>query len=237
MLVGAAQLSLRNSLLTVPSQVYQTECIYNLASDHRRKGVYNQDIDGLQTKTSTLTTLIEAILNYPQKDVHELVRQIRNCESLDHVAESINSQISAEDAPMNLSEKPCEFEQTSSFESHLSSKLGQLRLDNKGGARFYGGTSNLLFIDDGVEPPSPTEQSSTSDGIDATMSDPVTSWTSVTDDSNLILHLLNMYFTWHYSFFVTLSRRAFSNHFAMGNFKGSVRRRLDYCTPLLVNTM
>jgi len=45
------------------ASVYHTECVYDLNSDHRRKGVYKKDIDSLKTQNGTLQTLIEAILN------------------------------------------------------------------------------------------------------------------------------------------------------------------------------
>jgi len=45
------------------ASVYQTECVYDLNSDHRRKGVYKKDIDQLKTQNGTLQTLVEAILN------------------------------------------------------------------------------------------------------------------------------------------------------------------------------
>lgn len=92
-------------------------------------------------------TLIEAILNYPQEDVPELIRQIRTCESLDQVAESINARDGDEDDDENLTEPGDPPEKTDSpFENHLSTKLGQLRLDGEGTTHYYGGTSNLLFL-------------------------------------------------------------------------------------------
>ena len=63
--------------------------MYDPNSDHRRKGVYKEKIDSLKTRSSTLQILIQAILNAAEDDVPNLVRQIRTCESLDDVADSI----------------------------------------------------------------------------------------------------------------------------------------------------
>ena len=53
------------------SSVYHTECVYDLNSDHRRKGVYKKDIDNLKTQNGTLQTLVEAILNvFPPLPFH-----------------------------------------------------------------------------------------------------------------------------------------------------------------------
>ena len=71
------------------SQVYGTACIYHPQSDHRRKGVYKNDIDNLKTRNTTLQTIIQAMLNYEEDNAFDLVREIRTCESLDAVAEKI----------------------------------------------------------------------------------------------------------------------------------------------------
>lgn len=220
------------------SSVYGTECVYDPNSDLRRKGVYRQDIDNLKDRGKTLQTLIEAILNYPQDEVSTLVGQIRNCQSL----ETLASRLSARDPQATLedlsdAESPVAGDQDEedteggSFEAQLSSKLGQLRVE-AGSTRFFGGTSNLVFQDEDVmvKPPSPAPELASHD-------DPITSWTTVTADRTLVVHLLNMYFTWHYTFFVTLSKSAFYRHFLQGRLPAGSRRRVDYCTPLLVNAM
>ncbi|KAA8892930.1 hypothetical protein FN846DRAFT_788612, partial [Sphaerosporella brunnea] len=45
------------------ASVYHTECVYDLNSDHRRKGVYKKDIDNTQDAERDAADLIEAILN------------------------------------------------------------------------------------------------------------------------------------------------------------------------------
>ncbi|KAI9878753.1 MAG: hypothetical protein M1830_010606 [Pleopsidium flavum] len=221
------------------SSVYGTECIYDPNSDHRRKGVYKKDIDNLKTRNSTLQTLIQAILNYPEEEVPELIRQIRTCESLDDVAESIlakDNSLGEEDDEIDsplygnglLSEVP-------KFETELSGKMGELRLDN-GSVRFIGGTSNLIFLgpgsdeDEAMPPMTKVEQYQEQE-------DPVASWTTVTSDPVLIIHLMHMYFTWHYTYFTTLSKHLFDRDFHLGRPPQESRRKTEYCTPLLVNAM
>lgn len=216
------------------SQVYRTECIYDPNSDHRRKGVYKNDIDNLKTRNSTLQTLIQALLNYPEEDVPELVRQIRTCESLDDVAESINARDNGveeeeEDEPASpyaLALGPG----VPTFETKLSGKMGELRLDD-GSVRYIGGTSNLIHLgpDDNILTPNPDEYQQ--------QEDPITSWTTVTGDPELVVHLLNMYFTWHYTYFTTLSKSLFYRDFLLGKPPEDVRRKNEYCTPLLVNAI
>ena len=208
------------------------ECVYDPNSDHRRKGVYKEKIDSLKTKNSTLQTLIQAILNAAEDDVPNLVRQIRTCESLDDVADSILRQENG------LEDEEDEFDENSAyttaslptFETELSGKMGELRLEN-GSVRFLGGTSNLIYLD-------PTDEDDGGDGSELVeqQDDPLTSWTTVTNDTEVIVHLINMYFTWHYPFFTTLSKSLFYRDFLLGKPQGTPKRTV-YCSSLLVNAM
>lgn len=215
------------------SQVYGTECIYDPNSDHRRKGVYKKDIDSLQTRNSTLQTLIQAILNWPEDEVPELVRDIRTCESLDEVAERIVAKDNGkeeedEDDVISVPNGNIAL-QAPTFESQLYGKMGDLRLD-EGSVRYIGGTSNLIHLG---------EDESLAPDADEYLQqeDPITSWTTVTDDPELVLHLLNMYFTWHYTFFTTLSKSLFWRDFSLGRPPATTTRKTHYCTPLLVNAI
>ncbi|KAL9102694.1 MAG: hypothetical protein Q9163_002185 [Psora crenata] len=220
------------------SSVYGTECVYDPNSDHRRKGVYKKDIDNLKTRNSTLQTLIQAILNFPEHEVPDLVKQIRTCESLDDVAESIIARdnrlaTDEEDANGSLTDfgLPSGVPQ---FEKELSGKIGELRLDN-GSLSIIGGTSNLIFIGDGAD--DDHGASPLDDAPYELQREPVTSWTEVTKDPQLVMHLMNMYFTWHYTYFTTLSKSLFWQEFNQGKPSHNTRRKTEYCTPLLVNAM
>lgn len=214
------------------SQVYGTECIYDPNSDHRRKGVYKNDLDHLKTRNSTLQTLIEAILNSPEDEVAALVQEIRTCESLDVVAEKIaardNGDIEEDededDSPVGERRAPATI-----FESHLAGKMGDLRLD-EGAVRYIGGTSNLIHL---------AQEETESDSRDEYLQqeDPLLSWTTVTADPDLVLHLVNMYFTWHYTFFTTLSKQLFLRDFMLGRPPPYASQKPHYCTPLLVNAI
>lgn len=217
------------------ASVYNTECVYDPGSDHRRKGVYKKDIDQLRTKNSTLETLIQAILNWPEDDVPALVSQIRTCESLDNVAEQIIMK------EQGMDEESDEIQPYSNpapqgaptFETQLSGKMGQLRLED-GSQRYIGGTSNLIHLAEGVEMDEDFMAVANADEY-AQLEDPIVSWTTVTKDPELITHLINMYFVWHYTFFTTLPKNLFYRDFLLGNPPGENGRK--YCTPLLVNAI
>lgn len=209
--------------------------MYDPNSDHRRKGVYKKDIDNLKTRNSTLQTLIQAILNYPEDEVPALIKQIRTCESLDTVAEAILAKEAGisgdddDDMPSLSIETPSG---QPTFETQLSGKMGRLRLED-GSVRYIGGTSNLIHLgagSDHEDMASETEQYQQQDN-------PITTWTNVTSDSTLIMHLINMYFTWHYTYFTTVSKSLFYRDFLLGRPPPNTRRKTEYCTPLLVNAM
>ncbi|KAE8146230.1 putative C6 transcription factor [Aspergillus avenaceus] len=211
------------------SSVYHTTCVYDPNSDHRRKGVYKKDTDTLRTKNATLLTLIQAILNYEEEDAFDLVRQIRSCDNLEDVAQSImgqekNSTAKSRDYASGGDNNSV---QTDQFESELAGKMSGLMLD--GSRKFIGGTSNLVFL-----PPGSELYEYNADLGDRTISKThdrsISQWTRVTGDEQLISHLMTMYFTWHYPFFTTLSKDLFYRDYIRGVSS-------QYCSSLLVNAM
>ncbi|KAI1877189.1 uncharacterized protein JN550_001261 [Neoarthrinium moseri] len=214
------------------ASVYGTECVYDPNSDHRRKGVYREKIDSTKARNSTLQILIEAILNAAEEDVPEIVRKIRTCDSLDLVAESILKQDTA--MPEVEDDEAVGEDYTTDMpiegERDLARKMGELRLEN-GSVRFIGGTSHLIYLTNPAVPnPEPELVELDSDA------DPITSWTDVTKDTELVVHLLNMYFNWHYSYFATLSKNLFYRDFFRGKPIGP-SHKTTYCSSLLVNAM
>ena len=182
--------------------------------------------------------MIQAILNFPESEVPDLVRQIRTCESLDDVAESIIARengLGIEEEEANGTNNdygtPSGVPQ---FDKELSGKMGKLRLDN-GSVSIIGGTSNLIFVEDNG-----TDDGNSSFDDEPHMmlqQEPVTSWTDVTNDAELVMHLLNMYFTWHYTYFTTLSKDLFWNEFKQGKPARDSKHKMEHCTSLLVNAM
>lgn len=166
-----------------------------------------------------------------------MVKQIRTCESLDDVAESILARDNALGEDDGSLDAPADNGTPSGvpqFEKELSGKMGKLRLDN-GSMSIIGGTSNLIFIgavenEDGATSTDDSEEYEQQE-------DAITSWTEVTSDPELVVHLLNMYFTWHYTYFTTLSKSLFWRDFLLGNSSRNSKRKTEYCTPLLVNAM
>lgn len=237
------------------ASVYCTECVYDPNSDHRRKGVYREKVDSMKAQNSTLQILIEAILNAAEDDVPAIVKRIRTCDSLDAVAESIvkddfnnNNDDGGEDADTVSDNAIIDPNQPAEGEFDLARKMGELRLEN-GSVRFIGGTSHLIYIGDSLgdndvdSSPENSGEGALADRTETQSESPYTtteeainSWTTVTADTSLIIHLMNMYFNWHYTYFTTLSKSLFYRDFLRGRPQVQPKRTV-YCTSLLVNAM
>lgn len=203
--------------------------------------MYKKDIDNLKTSNSTLQTLMNAILNYKEYEVPELIRQIRASENLNDVAKAISSKNNAVIDDGEEYESPVSDDNTMltgvpKFEMELSGKMGELRLEN-GSLQFLGGTSNLLFLRSGSIGEDATTSAEDSNQYYTKEEDAVLSWTEVTKDSKLVIHLIHMYFTWHYTYFTTLSKSLFHRDFVLGKPASDSRQRTRYCSSLLVNAM
>ncbi|GFP53569.1 nitrogen assimilation transcription factor nit-4 [Trichoderma asperellum] len=215
------------------ASVYGTECIYNPNSDHRRKGVYREKIDSMKAQNSTLQIIVEAILNASDDEVPEVVNKIRTCDNLDTVAQELLA-MSAEVKEEGFDGQPDQGAMPFlpvQGERELAEKMGELRLEN-GSVRFIGGTSHLIYLGDphhdDLTYDSPSEPGLFNEN-------PITSWTRVTTDPRLIMHLMNMYFNYHYPYFTTLSRKLFWRDFMRG--KAGLQPGTAYCSSLLVNAM
>ena len=66
---------------------------------------------------------------------------------------------------------------------------------------------------------------------EAPISVPARPWTDVTEDSDLVSHLVSLYFTWDYPFNAFLDKGVFLRHMANADL-GS-----QFCTPFLVNAL
>lgn len=60
---------------------------------------------------------------------------------------------------------------------------------------------------------------------------PAKPWTNVTDDDNLVSHLVSLYFTWDHPCWQLVDQKVFLLHMKTGDL-GS-----QYCTPFLVNSI
>lgn len=209
------------------ASVYLTECEYAPHTDHRRKGVYKKESDSLKTKSSTLQSLIQALLNYQEEDAIELLKEMRMADNLEELVQTLDTK--AKKAEHDTPDSPVyhsDLSDVPQFDAELSGKMGDLLLD--GSVKFIGGTSNLVWLDDATS--NMTSPGHSEKHVVRPREEAILSWTTVTNDKELILHFLNMYFCWHYPYFTTLSKELFYKDFLTGVSS-------QYCSAILVNAM
>ncbi|TGZ82503.1 hypothetical protein EX30DRAFT_394788 [Ascodesmis nigricans] len=223
------------------ASVYHTECVYDPNSDLRRKGATVQKQEPSPARKETLQVLMESVLTSTEDRVLDLVHRIRSATNLEELAAELKRE-HRNPTPMTDStlegSSPESNGSPESLEAELSGKMATLRVD-EGQVRFLGATSNLVFIpasrdDEAAE----LENISESDQLqhDATMA--ILSWTNATENAQMIAHFIQLYFTYHYTFFTTLSKELFFPQFYQGWEKTRRKKPHEiYCTPFLVNVM
>ncbi|KAB8227453.1 Zn(II)2Cys6 transcription factor [Aspergillus alliaceus] len=60
---------------------------------------------------------------------------------------------------------------------------------------------------------------------------PAKPWTTITEDADLVSHLISLYFTWDFPFHAFLDREVFLRDMAMGDLNS------EFCSPFLVNAL
>ena len=184
--------------------VYHTPCAYDVDGDHRRKAALRRDIEALKEQNGALGVIVASIRSSTESEVEDIVQQIRADEDLETIAESLKRNVTLLE---RSDAKPAE--------GDLSNMIGSPSPDQMGVFKHFGSTSNLGLVSD-------TEPSS------ASLRTPK-AWTLVTRDSDLVEHLMGLYFCWSHPFYVFFSKELFLHDMA--------KRRSKYCSPFLVNAI
>ncbi|CAH0021890.1 unnamed protein product [Clonostachys rhizophaga] len=227
------------------SSVYGTECVYDPNSDHRRRGVYKDKVTSGKPQISVFQVIIDALRQGTESEAIRIVRRLRASDDLDELADKITrSEIHDSDAEedggdenddanhlVEYSDDEAGAQSAVEGERDLARKMGELRLEN-GSVRFIGGTSHLIYMGDSYS--NPADEPSSDSYAPGT--NPITTWTRVTDDPVLIAHLINKYFCYHYPYFTTLSKKMFERDYYKGR-AGIDPKSTVYCSSLLVNAM
>ena len=185
--------------------MYQTPCSYDVDGDHRRKAALKRDIEILRGEKDSLGIIVASIRSSTEAEAADIVQQIRTDEDLEGLAETLRRNVTL---PERSNAKTAE--------GDLSNLIGRPSFEARKLIKVqYGHTSGLGLVSDGAQSPS-----------DSHASEP---WTTVTQDFQLVHHLIEMYFCWSHPAYALFSKELF-----MDDFNG---RRNKYCSPLLVNAI
>ncbi|KAI9790435.1 MAG: hypothetical protein M1835_000964 [Candelina submexicana] len=173
--------------------------------DHRRKGALKRDIESLRERNGALGIIVAALRTSCDSKVSDILHQLRADEDLEVIAKSVGQSVRSVAAPELMS-----------LEGDLSNLLGKPGTATGGETRHFGLTSSLSLAPEGDDTPQRAHA-------------PTESWTRVTQDSELVGHLMGLYFSWLHPFFTLFSSECFLHDMACG--------RIKYCSPLLVNAL
>jgi hypothetical protein len=187
------------------SIVYKTQCTYDIDSDHRRKGALKRDIRQLEEENEKRDIILDALRKASEADVDDIIQLVRSDESYDSIIETIKRM------PIK---PPSKSETTPTLEGALADFAGKPSLKKSGDNRHYGTTSNFALT-------------GSDDELPMVAVDHIGTWTKVTNDVDLIKHLLSLYFTWSHPLYLLFSEEVF--FYALNN------KKLKWCSPILVN--
>jgi len=174
--------------------------------------------DEMQEKASMYEQFCHLLGSLPERESHGILRRLR--EGAD--AATIMRQVKDGDLPV----------QTSSTRSHSHVKAKSWAKGRRGSSQ-----SRIAFWAENMQTDHMLDGLPRSRGLDQVLFildelevKPLTeAWTTITNDINLVLHLLALYFCWEYPTLASLSKEHFLRDFRDG--------RHRYCSPLLVNAL
>jgi hypothetical protein len=169
------------------SIVYKTQCTYDIDSDHRRKGALKRDIRQLEEENEKRDIILDALRKASEADVDDIIQLVRSDESYDSIIETIKRM------PIK---PPSKSETTPTLEGALADFAGKPSLKKSGDNRHYGTTSNFALT-------------GSDDELPMVAVDHIGTWTKVTNDVDLIKHLLSLYFTWSHPLYLLFSEEVF----------------------------
>jgi hypothetical protein len=189
----------------------ESTCYYDPDEDFRKKGALRKQIAEQENDLRVYETIMESIRNGSEDDAEAILQFLRdkkeqqeNSEVLDQIVQMLN----AEGPALSSTLPPrCEMDMSDFKPSQVKSSQ----------SRHYGLTSNFIL------------QESEGDLPSSVSADAAREWTTVTSDSELIEHLLEVYFTWSHPFYLLFSQELF--------YHGMRFHRNRYCTTLLMNAV
>lgn len=187
-----------------------TACIFSEEDDGRRKVAIKRRQEAVDQDRETLYSLVKALRDGGDRNVAQLLGLIRSGASLEEIRSCIDQQLEA----LGQSDRP----PTPDLEE-IQSVLVRLQEQHSSDASEESSRSRRKVLDVARISDSPLYNV------------PASPWTSVTDDNDLVSHLVSVWFTWHHPFLCWIDRDSFLNDMREG--------KLDcrYCSPFLVNAL
>lgn len=178
------------------------ECVFDESLDLRRKVAAKRNLEELSYYRSLLYALLESLRNSDETELNEILDHIRGSPSLNSIA-AIVAKPTID--PSDVSSEDL--------------KGGSEESSSQAGARepVYLDIHSRITMEKLYDIP--------------LVQVPAKPWTSVTDDGQLVSHLVSLYFTWDNPLLQILDQKVFLEHMKARNTDS------EFCTPLLVNSV
>ncbi|KAL4913090.1 hypothetical protein BDW62DRAFT_214528 [Aspergillus aurantiobrunneus] len=181
------------------------ECRVNEMADQRRKLPQKRKLEGLEQSNDILVRLLSAIRGSENKRIAQLMNLIRSHPSMSELQNFLKENFTRSDI-----EKSPELRE-------VQHRVLRATEEPEGEEVAPRAPRRVLDVRRLADNP--------------VYRVPAKPWTTVTDDDDLVSHLVSLYFTWSYPFFCWIDREVFIREMQRGDMQS------PYCTPFLVNTI
>lgn len=178
------------------------ECVFDESLDLRRKVAAKRNLEELSYYRTLLYALLESLRNSDETELNKILDHIRGSPSLNSIAAIVAG--------------------PTIDPSDVSSE------DLKGGSEessSQAGSQEPVYLD--IHSRITMEKLCDIPLVQV----PAKPWTAVTDDGQLVSHLVSLYFTWDNPLVQIVDQRVFLEHMKAG------KTNSEFCTPLLVNSV
>lgn len=216
------------------SAVAENDCQFDPSRDLRRKVAVKRTIQELTDYKDLLESLLAAIQSAHPDRLHELTDLIRKNASMKEIALAVGSPVTKFTDPKALS-----------IASRLVSDDGDQHMEPSFAEQLETKSTEPSELD--PVSTSPHEEEHMESSREAfhpyarvtleSLCDiplfnvPAKPWTDVTDDHDLVSHLVSLYFTWDHPCGQLVDQLVFVDHMKRGELDS------EFCTPLLVNSL
>ncbi|KAA8645603.1 hypothetical protein EYZ11_010704 [Aspergillus tanneri] len=193
----------RVSMACLACKKSKRKCIFDETLDQRRRVAAKRTADELSYHRDMLNDMLKVMKAEDQSHALRLLDIVRADATAEEIRAFIDETL-AQISGMGKNSRPA------------LQKFEEVRriIDLEGGPSFRPQVMDIHYLCDEVPHRVPAKP-----------------WTTITQDSGLVSHLVSLYFTWDYPFHAFLDREVFLTHMVSGNVKS------EFCSPFLVNAL
>ncbi|KAL4924602.1 Zn(II)2Cys6 transcription factor [Aspergillus undulatus] len=182
------------------------ECRVNELADQRRKLPQKRKLEGLEQSNDILERLFDAMRQSEDKQLANLMNLIRSNPGMPELQDYLKINFTHSEIEQSR--------EVSDIQQHLIDRTDDADKEEEVAPRV---SRRMLDVRRLADTP--------------VYRVPAKPWTTVTDDDDLVSHIISLYFMWSNPFFSSIDRELFISEMQKGDLKSR------YCTPFLVNAI